>query len=176
MGTRTTEADMTNLLHRRYSARSTAGLPRYIAASQTLMADPGKGIRRADFIALDSQTEEVWNEDKGRFERHKPPVHGFEIKVSRADWLSEHRTAGAKSELWRSYCNYWWLVVPHRELVKPAELPDGWGLLAGVKSLRAVVKPERVDATPVTTDLLMMIARHSQRDKQQPPIQESEGE
>lgn len=165
MRTRTTEADMTDLLHRRYSARNTAGLPRYIAASQTLMADPGKGIRRADFIALDSQTEEVWNEDKGRFERHKPPVHGFEIKVSRADWLSEYRTAGAKSELWRSYCNYWWIVVPHRELVKPSELPDGWGLLAGDKNLRTVVKPARVDARAVPADLVLMIARHSQRNK-----------
>lgn len=175
MRTLTTEAAMTDLLHRRYSARNKAGLPRYIAASQVLMADAGKGIRRADFIALDSQTEEVWSEGQGRYERHKPPVHGFEIKVSRADWLSEYRTAGEKSELWRSYCNYWWLVIPHRELVKPTELPDGWGLLAGVKSLRTVVKPARVDAKPIPADLLLMIARHSQRNKQWTPKHEPEG-
>ncbi|WP_237185509.1 hypothetical protein [Rothia nasimurium] len=163
--TRASEADMTRLLHRRYSGRNQAGLPRYIAASQVLMADPGKGIRRADFIALDSQTEEVWNENKERFERHRPPVHGFEIKVSRADWLTEHRTAGEKSEAWRSYCNYWWIVVPEQGIVKPEELPEGWGLLAGVKQLRAVVKPARVDARPLDAELVLMIARYSQRRK-----------
>ncbi|WP_237223542.1 hypothetical protein [Rothia nasimurium] len=163
--TQTSEEDMTGLLHRRYSGRNQAGLPRYIAASQVLMASPGKGIRRADFIALDSQTEEVWNENKDMFDRHRPPVHGFEIKVSRTDWLSEHRTAGKKSELWRSYCNYWWLVVPNPNMVKPEELPEGWGLLAGVKRLRAVIKPARVDARPLDAELVLMIARYSQRRK-----------
>lgn len=156
---------MTGLLHRRYAARNQAGLPRYVAASQVLMADPGKGVRRADFIALDSQTEEIWDESKGRFERHKPPVHGFEIKISRADWLTEHRTAGKKSEAWRSYCNYWWLVVPEQGIVKPEEMPEGWGLLAGVKKLRAVVKPARVDVRPLDAELVLMIARYSQRSK-----------
>lgn len=163
--TRTSEADMTDLLHRRYSARSKAGLPRYIAASQILMADPGKGIRRADFIAIDSQTEEVWREWLGEFVRYPPPVHGFEIKVSRADWLTEHRTAGEKSEAWRSYCNYWWLVVPHRELIKPAELPDGWGLLEGTRRLKQAVKPTRLDAKPLEAEIVLTIARHSQRSK-----------
>ncbi len=156
---------MTGLLYRRYSGRNQSGLPRYIAASQVLMADPGKGIRRADFIALDSQTEEVWSEGESHFVRCPPPVHGFEIKVSRADWLTEHRTAGEKSEAWRSYCNYWWMVVPEQGIVKPEELPEGWGLLAGVKQLRAVVKPVRVDARPLDAELVLMIARYSQRSK-----------
>lgn len=97
-------------------------------------------------------------------ERYAPPVHGFEIKVSRSDWLSEHRTQGKKSAPWRSYCNYWWIVVPRRDIVKPEELPAGWGLLVGTKRLSTHVHPVRnSEAEKLPTDLMLTIARYSQR-------------
>lgn len=55
-------------------------------------------------------------------------LHGFEIKVSRGDWLRELKQP-AKAEAIASYCDHWWLVVNDKEIVKPGELPLGWGLL-----------------------------------------------
>lgn len=162
----TTEAEMVTLLKKRYSAASPAGLPRYIAASQVPIFTAGDH-RRIDFIAVDSITEEVILPADTAYTRLPPPVHGFEVKVSRADWLTEHRTGGKKSEPWRRYCDYWWLVVPNPKIIKLEELPDGWGLLAGEKQLRTVVKPARsFIAEPIDMELLRTIARYSQRNKQ----------
>ena len=162
----TTEAEMVALLTKRYSGASSAGLPRYVTASQVPIFTAGDH-RRIDFIAVDSMTEEVILLPDTAYTRLPPPVHGFEVKVSRADWLTEHRTGGKKSEIWRRYCDYWWLVVPDPKIIKLEELPDGWGLLAGEKQLRTVVKPARSFITkPLDMKLLRTIARYSQRNKQ----------
>lgn len=162
----TTEAEMVALLKKRYSGASSAGLPRYITASQVPIFTAGDH-RRIDFIAVDSMREEVILPPDTAYTRLPPPVHGFEVKVSRADWLTEHRTGGKKSEPWRGRCHYWWLVVPNQNVIKPEELPSGWGLLVGEKRLRAVVKPARSFITePLDMGLLRTIARYSQRNKQ----------
>lgn len=159
----TTEAEMVSLLKKRYSGTSTAGLPRYITASQVPLFSES-AHRRIDFTAVDSMTEEVMLPADTAYTRLPPPVHGFEVKVSRADWLTEFRTSGKKSEPWRWYCDYWWMVVPNQRVIKPEELPDGWGLLVGEKQLRAVVKPVRTLGTqPLDMELMRTIARYSQR-------------
>ncbi len=56
-------------------------------------------------------------------------LHGFEIKVSRSDWVREMK-APAKAEAFYGLVDYWWLVVSDPALVHDGELPDGWGLLA----------------------------------------------
>lgn len=53
---------------------------------------------------------------------------GHEVKVSRADWLSELRKVG-KADTWADQCHRWFLVVPTAEIVQPGELPVGWGLM-----------------------------------------------
>lgn len=68
-------------------------------------------------------------------------VEGFEIKVSRSDWLSELRKP-AKAEVIATYCDRWWLAtVPG--IVKDGELPVSWGLmeLEGAKLVRKVQAP-----------------------------------
>lgn len=159
----TSEADMVALLQKRYTKLNAHGLPRYIHATQPQLFKDG-ALRFADFVAVDSQVDVVVNKETGKDERFAPPVHGFEIKVSRADWLSEHRTQGEKSAPWRSYCNYWWLVVPNKGIVKPEELPAGWGLLVGTKRLATHTRPVRNgEAEKLPTDLMLTIARYSQR-------------
>lgn len=159
----TTESEMIALLQKRYSGTSTAGLPRYITASQVPLFSGG-AHRRIDFIAVDSMTEEVMLPADTSYTRLPPSVHGFEVKVSRADWLTEHRTSGKKSDAWRWYCDYWWMVVPNQRVIKPDELPNGWGLLVGEKQLRAVVKPVRTLGTqPLDMEMMRTIARYSQR-------------
>lgn len=74
-------------------------------------------------------------------------LHGFEIKVSRADWLTEMRTP-EKAERICQYCDRFWLVVADESIVKPAELPTGWGLLVPrvrtLSGLRALIQaPDR---------------------------------
>lgn len=54
-------------------------------------------------------------------------VHGFEIKVSRADWLRELKDP-SKSVEGRSKVDHWWLAAPDG-ILKEDELPDGWGHL-----------------------------------------------
>lgn len=55
-------------------------------------------------------------------------VIGFEIKVSRSDFLSELKDMSKSNEL-MSYCDKWFLVVSDAEIVKDGELPKNWGLL-----------------------------------------------
>ena len=62
-------------------------------------------------------------------------VEGFEIKVSRADWLKELKDQN-KCEAVKQYCDKWWLVAP-ADIVDENEIPADWGWLkATEKSLR----------------------------------------
>jgi hypothetical protein len=54
-------------------------------------------------------------------------LHGFEIKVTRADWLNEIRDPD-KSEEFKKYCDRWWLVAPSRKILKD-DLPADWGFM-----------------------------------------------
>jgi hypothetical protein len=72
-------------------------------------------------------------------------LHGFEIKVSRSDWLRELRRP-EKADAFVERCDYWWLAVSEKEIVKPGELPDGWGLLfMHGKTLRCQIDAKRQD-------------------------------
>lgn len=61
-------------------------------------------------------------------------VLGFEIKISRSDWLRELKEP-AKAEPLVSLCTRWWIVAPPG-VVEAAELPPAWGLL--------VIHPEQI--------------------------------
>lgn len=52
---------------------------------------------------------------------------GHEIKVSRSDWLHE-LDQSAKADRWADECHAWYVVAP-TGVVRPGELPHGWGLL-----------------------------------------------
>lgn len=55
-------------------------------------------------------------------------LHGFEVKVSRADWKKELDDP-AKAEEIAGYCHFWWLVVDDLKILQNGELPATWGLL-----------------------------------------------
>ncbi|WP_454231291.1 hypothetical protein [Mycolicibacterium fortuitum] len=73
---------------------------------------------------------------------------GHELKVSRADWLSELKKVG-KADAWADECHEWWLVVSDPGIVHDGELPDGWGLMspgrAGSSRMKVHVKAARKD-------------------------------
>lgn len=63
----------------------------------------------------------------GFTKRQSRRLEGFEVKISRADWLHE-LAQPEKGAIWQESCHRWWLVtVPGVAYI--AELPEGWGLL-----------------------------------------------
>lgn len=86
--------------------------------------------------------------------------HGFEIKVSRADWLKELKQPH-KAEAFARFCHYWWIAVPEAtEIVMDLELPDGWGLLEvkGGKVWTVRDAPRR-EAQDLTIDFIAALLR-----------------
>jgi hypothetical protein len=73
----------------------------------------GVGRRRADAVAVN-----LWA-SRGL------TIHGFEIKVSRSDWIRELR-APDKAEAVMRNCDHWWVVAPSG-VVLAGELPPTWG-------------------------------------------------
>lgn len=70
--------------------------------------------RYADAIVMN-----VW---RSRFQ-----IIGIEVKVSRSDWLSELKKP-EKADLIHQYCDLWYVATPEG-IIKPGELPAGWGHL-----------------------------------------------
>lgn len=70
-------------------------------------------------------------------------LHGFEIKVSRSDWLSELKQPEKSHEIGR-FCHRWWVAAP-AGVVKAEEVPQMWGYLeVGEKrSVKKVSAPLR---------------------------------
>lgn len=71
--------------------------------------------RRLDVVALN-----MWSA-----RRHT--VVGFEIKVSRGDWMRE-LTSFQKAEQWIAVCDSFYVVTPPK-IIRSDELPEGWGHL-----------------------------------------------
>lgn len=53
---------------------------------------------------------------------------GFEIKVSRSDWVKELNSPD-KAEAVCKYCDRWYVVVGDAGIIKDGELPTTWGLM-----------------------------------------------
>ena len=74
----------------------------------------GGGTRSADAIAMN-----LWESNAFR-------IIGFEIKVSRSDWLRELKDP-SKADVIAAYCDMWFIVATS-DIVKEDELPPNWGL------------------------------------------------
>lgn len=80
----------------------------------------GRWANVVEFCSIDFLAVACWPSDGF-------VVHGYEIKVSRADWLRELRSPGKSVES-MAHCDFWWLAAP-AGVVKPGELPEGWGFI-----------------------------------------------
>lgn len=148
-----TERTMLDRLNVRYGSVNANGF-RYARAEHVRVTAGFDARRTCDYMALD-----LWPGGYGT-KRTGPMLHGHEVKVSRSDWLTELRDPD-KAEAFRRYCDYWWLVVSDKNIVKPGELPDGWGLIvAAGNSARVVVRAGRnATVEPMTRDLQATFAR-----------------
>jgi hypothetical protein len=86
---------------------------------------------------------------------------GHEVKASRADWLTELGKLD-KADTWADACHAWYLVtVPG--VVRPGELPAGWGLMTPgrARTRLEVQTPAKVhaDRTPPWDAVRSIMAR-----------------
>lgn len=102
------------------------------------------GHRRADALYIYTSSK-----DRGK-------IVGYELKVSRADLLSELNDP-TKAETWAQYCTEWWLLVSDPALVEGMEdkIPEYWGIATpptgkGRVALR-VIRPAGVRQVSQTT-------------------------
>ncbi|NFV80017.1 hypothetical protein [Magnetospirillum aberrantis] len=124
-------ADVKAALRRAYPA------PEYAILFEVADATGARHSRFADAVAMS-----LWP-SRGL------TVDGFEIKVSRSDWLRE-KAKPEKAETIARFCDYWWLVVP-KGLVKVEELPATWGLkeVSEAGEVRTAKSPEKLNAQPL---------------------------
>lgn len=55
-------------------------------------------------------------------------LHGFELKISRSDWMRELKDPEKAEEI-SQYCDFWWLVLSEEKLIEPGEVPATWGIM-----------------------------------------------
>lgn len=98
-------------------------------------------------------------------------IEGIEIKVSRGDWLRELKQP-AKAEAFFGFCDHWWVVASHRDVVRVEELPATWGLMVPSGRGLYVVKPApRQSPKPVDRHVLAaMLKRATGTAMHQPEI------
>lgn len=91
--------------------------------------------RRCDFMALSCWPSSQY------------VVIGVEVKVLRSDWQRELKSAH-KQEAIGQFCDEWYVAGP-KGIIKPEELPTGWGLLeSDGKLLRVAVRATRQAPAP----------------------------
>ena len=126
--------------------QGTFSAPAYITLEEVRDATGFDGHRTADAIAISlyrSRGKAIW---------------GFEMKVSRNDWLKELKQP-EKAESIMRYCNYWGLVVPDKNIVKDGELPESWGMYVAQKNrLKCVVPCPKLDPLPMSITMLTALA------------------
>jgi hypothetical protein len=111
-----TAADVVELLRARHSAVSGNG-EQWVFMTQVRNAAGFDASVTADAVAM-----HLWP-SRGL------ALHGYEIKVSRSDWIRELRKP-EKAERFARLVDFWWVVVSDEKIVQDGELPVGWGLLA----------------------------------------------
>lgn len=135
---------MLRLLEKRYPS------DRYALFPQVADSTGSAGRRYADAIAF------------GLWPSRGLEIQGFEIKVSRADWLRELKDHG-KSASVQAYCHRWWIVAGDKSIVKPEELPLTWGLLVprGEDGIMAKVKAPLLEAKELSRNFCAAIMRRA---------------
>ena len=88
-------------------------------------------------------------------------VHGFEIKVSRSDWLRELKNP-AKSAPVQRFCDRWWVVAPDG-VILDGELPPTWGCYEAQASgkLRQVVAAPKLEPDGINRAFVAAMLRRA---------------
>ena len=102
----------------------------------------------------------------GMWPSHGHAIHGFELKVTRADWLRELR-AMSKADPFTAVVDYWWLVVSDPRIVV-GDLPIGWGLMVPHgKGLKIATQAVRREPRPMDRAMYASLTRAVGREYEQ---------
>ncbi len=118
--------------------------PEWVRFAEVADGTGANARRRADAVCMN-----IWP-SKGY------AIHGFEVKVSRADFLNEMKDI-TKAKAVAQYCDYWWLATPVG-LVKAEEVPAAWGLMELHKNGLKVKKQAQQAENPAAPDRGFMAA------------------
>lgn len=123
--------------------------PEWVRFAEVSNSTGHRANRRADAICMN-----IWP-SKGY------AIHGYEIKVSRADFIHEMKNI-AKAEAIGQYCDFWWLAAP-KGMIDPKEVPEAWGLIELQKNgLRIKKQAPKKDAPPtLPRDFMSALLRRS---------------
>ena len=137
-----TEGALTAALRAKFAA------PEFAFFSQVCNATGARHTRTADGLAMSCWPSRGLG------------LYGFEIKVSRQDWLTE-KANPAKAEAICKYCDFWYIVAAPK-VVLDGELPPTWGLIEP-RGDNLVIKREapKLDPQPVTRSFLAAILRRA---------------
>jgi len=140
---RHTETSMLALLRERHAAKSGNG-PEWAYIEHVRDAPGFDAQRTADALALS-----LWT-SRGN------ELHGFEVKISRADWRREIAQP-AKAEGWCAVVDRWWVVAP-RGVVPRDELPATWGLMeTGARGLTITKQAPLLQQTRIPIDRRLLV-------------------
>ena len=151
----TTAAQVRDAMRNRYAAPEFALLEEVRNATGRMREKPGRRLgsgkkaRYADMLVM------------SLYPSAGLEMIGFEIKVSRADWINELKDL-SKSDAISKYCDRWYLVVGDLSIIKDGELPAGWGLLMfhDGQIIEAVPAPKR-EAEDVDRAFLASLLRNA---------------
>lgn len=144
--------DLTHLVISKFDAlNGAANLGKYIALTQ-VASSTGGANNIADVMILGA-----WRSSGNLLE-------GFEVKVSRADWLNEVKNPD-KCLPSKQYCHKWWLVISDASMVKDGELPDDWGMMSVENGqLKIVKKAPMLKPVPLSMDFVASLLRTDVRE------------
>lgn len=140
---KTTSSDVLQAIFTKHSG------PEWVRFAEVANSTGAHSRRRADAVCM-----AIWP-SKGF------AIHGFEIKVSRADFLHEMKDI-TKAEAVGQFCDYWWLAAPVG-MVRVDELPERWGLMELQKNGLKIKKqaPQRDAPTDITRGFMASLLRKS---------------
>lgn len=82
-------------------------------------------------------------------------LSGFEVKVSRTDWIKELKNPQKADEI-AMYCHFWYLVVGDETIVQTGELPVTWGLIVPNGKGLKIVKEATMNQSVMPPDTLFL--------------------
>lgn len=123
--------------------------PEWVRFAEVANSTGAQSSRRADAVCMN-----IWP-SKGF------AIHGFEIKVSRSDFIHEMKDITKVKAVGR-FCDFWWLTTP-AGLVSPNEVPESWGLMELHKNGLKIKKQARQNEVPdpITRGFMASLLRKS---------------
>ena len=146
-------AELTSLLQARYAQQGRRQEWIFLTNVRDTTGRPkGSKRRYADGVAMN-----LWP-SKGL------ALHGFEIKVSRSDFLSELRDPDKANEIKR-YCDYWWLVIHSKDIIDLGGVPKDWGVMCAsctvVGGLEVVKRAPKLKSEPLSRGMVASLLRNA---------------